>query len=293
MTVMILHRRLSLSVVGVAAVCLASCKDTPPQLTGTTPTEPTAYSASALPAPSSPPMDKHADDAFPLSDDQIRAIVNPSNAPEYIGPTGVIEGTVHVTGDKPLLRNLSVLPDGCERAQKVLGPIYRAGPKGELADALVGVIGVQGFVRPSREDKVVIIRDCVIEPTVIDLSLGQRLMVGSADDAPYMPQTPTKQYVKRIALKGQSPVPLFFTQPAAYAMSWIVGQAPEPGAATVTVFVIPSALHAVTSLDGTYRITGVPVGKAHVTASHLGMPESGQDVDIEAGMVTKVDLRLI
>jgi hypothetical protein len=277
----------------VGASGFFACKESPPKLTEKTPVEPSAYVASASASMTNPPAPAtSASDAFPLTADQIRQIVNPKDAPAYDGPTGVVEGTVHVTGDKPLVRTLAGVPKGCENAQAIHGPTYRAGPKGELADALVGVIGYSGYLAPSHDDKVVTIRDCALEPTVIDLSLGQRLMIGNVDTQMYMPQTAAKQYVGRLAMKDQSPVPVFFTAPGAYAMSWILGDPPAGGYPIATVFVIPNALHMVTGLDGSFRIAGIPVGKARVTASHLDMPESQTEVEIKAGEVTKVDLTM-
>lgn len=277
-----------------APLGLLACKEDPPKLTATTPPEPTAYSATpaSASASASTPPPSTVSEVYPLSEQQIAKIVNPKNEPEYTGPTGGVEGVIHVTGDKPLMRTLQGVPKECAKAQDVYGPTYRAGAKGELADTLVGVIEYEGFVRPSRADKVVTIHDCVLDPRVIDLSLGQRLMVGSDDETNYMPQTAAKSYVGRLTIKGMSPVPVFFTVPAAYAMSWILGDPPATGYPTATVFVIPNALHTVTGLDGKFRITGIPVGKAKLTASHLDMKEASQDIDVKAGEVTKVDLTL-
>lgn len=278
----------------VAWLGVLACKDNPPDLTLPTPKEPEVYSASASPSASTTATVATAapDDVFPMSDEAISALVNPKNSPEYTGPTGGVEGTLHVVGDKPVMRALEGVVKGCENAQKVHGPTYRAGPKGELADALVAVIGYKGFVRPTRDDKVVTIRNCAIEPTAIDINLGQRLMIANADDQVYMPQTAAKSYVGRLVVKDQSPVPVFFTAPAAYLLAWIMGTSPASGYPTAIVYVLPSALHTTTSLDGKFRITGIPVGKARVTASHLDMKEEGVDFDVKAGEVTKIDLTL-
>lgn len=281
----------------LACLGLVACKEGPPKLEGgPTPTAAPVASEEApelgqAPSPKTsvePPSEK-----FPLSDQQIAQIVNPGNATEYTGPTGVVEGTITVKGDAPAMRTFMTLPKDCViSANSIYAPAYRAGPKGELADALVAVIGVQGFVRPSREDKVVTIKNCAIEPTVIDVSFGQRLMVANADPMPYMPQIPDKMVIRRLALKDMSPVPILLTQTGAIGMTWLAGAMPGTEVPTVTLFVLPNALHQVTQLDGKYRITGIPVGKAKVTATHLGMNEALKDVTIEAGKSLKVDLVL-
>lgn len=276
---------------------LTSCKESPPKLEGgPTPT--------AAPVPSDdppgmtkPPMPKMSAESpgekFPLSDKQIAQIVNPSGATEYTGPTGVIEGTITVKGDPPAHKTFMTLPKECEASAKsIYAPAYRAGAKGELADALVAVIDVKGFVRPSREDKLVTIKNCAIEPTVIDVSFGQRLMVANADPTPFMPQIPDKMVIRRLALKDMSPVPILLTQTGAIGMTWLAGALPGTDVPQVTLFVLPNALHQVTNLDGKYRITGVPVGPAKVTATHLGMDEVIKDVKVEAGKEHKVDITL-
>lgn len=276
---------------------LASCKEGPPKLEG----GPTPTSASAVPSDENPndfatPMKANIPvetpgDKFPLNEQQLGQMINPTNATEYTGPTGVVEGTITVKGDAPAMRTFMTLPKDCEASAKsIYAPAYRAGPKGELADTLVAAIGVAGFVRPSREDKLVIIKNCAIQPTVIDLSFGQRLMVGNADSMPYMPQVPAKMVVRRLALQGMSPVPVILSQTGAIGMTWLAGAMPGTEVPTVTVFIIPSALHTVTNLDGKFRITGIPVGKARISSSHLGMDEAAKDVVIEAGKELKVDL---
>lgn len=242
-------------------------------------------------APSNMPENPDKD-RYPLSDDEITKLVNPAGATEYTGPTGAVEGTIKVKGDPPPVRTFMALPKGCDASAPVHGPMYRAGPKGELADALVAVIGVAGYVRPSKEDKKVVIKNCSIDPTVIDLSLGQRLLVGNSDSMPYTPQVPFKMLVRRVVIKDMSPVPLFFTQTGAFGITWLAGAMPGAPVPTATVFVLPNALHTVTGTDGKFRITGIPVGKATIAASHLDMGEAKKEVEIKAGTELKVELTL-
>ncbi len=244
-----------------------------------------------------PSADPHADPAgkFPLTDIQLDKLMNPSGATEYTGPTGTIEGIVRVKGDAPAVRTFQTMPKGCEKALSIHGPAYRAGAKGELADALVGVLQTNGYVRPAREDKHIIIKDCAVQPRVIDISLGQRLLVANADDMPYAPQTAvSKTKITRLALKDQSAVPIILSHPGAYGLTWLAGVLPGGSAPEVTVFVIPSALHQTTALDGRFRINGVPAGKnkVYVTASHQGMPEVRKEVEVKPGSVVEVELEL-
>jgi hypothetical protein len=283
----------ALLVVGV--LVLGGCKESPPKLEGPALAPPSA--TEALPtAPRPPPGPPPDAEKFPLSDLEIAKIVNPGGAEEYTGPTGGVEGVVRIKGDPPLpLKTFAPMPKGCEHVPETYGPPYRsaekgAGEKGTLGDALVGVIGVQGFVRPSREDKVVRIKNCLIEPRTIDLSLGQRLLIGNDDPMPYVPQLAIKSIVQRVALQGMSPIPLNITRPGVYGLSWFAGALPSVEVPSAMVFVLPNAFHMVTQLDGAFRITGIPVGKARVTASHLGLEEVHKDVEIKAGEVLKLEL---
>jgi len=282
----------------IAAALLVACKEGPPDLKGGPTPKPSGepgedeITPSQMPKANVKPEPPPPPEKFPLGDEVLQKILNPSAATEYTGPTGVVEGTITVKGDPPAMKTFQTLPKECEPAKAIYAPAYRAGPKAELADALIGVRTWTGYVRPTKDDKVVTIKNCSIESTVIDLSLGQRLMIGNADAMPYMPQTAQKQIVRRLALKDMTPVPIIHTSPGAYGLTWLAGALPGSDVPTVTVFVIPNALHTVTALDGKYRITGIPVGKAHISASHLGMDEAGKDVTIEAGKELKLDLVL-
>lgn len=283
-------RALAVVALAMAIAPTGACKEGPPKLEGPAILPPSA-SVSTAPPPVAPKTEAPSD-KFPMSDEEIARVVNPSNATDWTGPTGAIEGVVRVHGDPPAMRSFMKLPDGCEDAPAVHGPHYRAGAKGELADALVAVIKVAGYVRPSREDKVVTIQRCAMDPTVIDLSLGQRLMIANADKMPYMPQLPGKVSVHRLALKDQSPVPLNLTQPGAFGLTWLAGALPGTDVPTATVFVIPSALHMVTGIDGKFRITGVPAGKARVTVSHLFMGEVSKEIDVKPGSSQSIELTM-
>jgi hypothetical protein len=281
-----MNTRTSLALALLATAMVASaCKPSGSNGGGQGPAASVSSSKPADPPPPPPPEDK-----FPLDDKAIDAVVNPSGATEYTGPTGVVEGVVTVKGDAPAMRPMTALPKECEPAVANHAPMYRAGAKGELADALVGVIQTAGYVRPSRADKVVTIKGCSILPTVIDLSLGQRLLVGNEDGSPYTPTLPTRKIITRLAIKAQSPVPLFLTSTGAFGLTWLPGALPGSDVPSATVFVLPNALHMTTDLDGKFRIANIPVGKARLVVSHLGMPEFSQEIEVKAGGVVKVDV---
>lgn len=231
------------------------------------------------------------EERFPISDSELTKLVNPYGAQEYQGSTGSVEGTIKVTGDPSPIREFMKLPPECEPAKAVHAPLYRKGPQGELADAFVTITEVNGFVRPHRNDRVISIRNCSIEPRVIDLSIGQRLLVNNEDTMPFIPQVPDKKAIARVAIKGQSPVPLFLTTIGMYELSWLAAL-PGSGIPSVRVYVSRNALHAVTDRNGSFRITGVPIGKAKIIVSHAGMNDVEQVFEIKEKEVNQVQLTL-
>lgn len=273
------------SAVVVSLACFVACKSE----SASKPQPATTVAAPALP----PKAPQPPADLFPLDDGQIAKIVNPGGAPAYSGPTATIEGTIKVEGDPSPLQHFNALPDNCKLAGERYAPLFRKAADGALADALVGVIGVSGFVPLSREDKVVTIKECGTEPRTIDLSLGQRLLVKNEDKGvPYMPQAGERRAVTSLVIEGQAPVALILPRPNIYAMTWLAGSAPGTAVPTDTVFVLPNALHAATGVDGHYKITGIPIGKARVTATHRSLVEVHEDIELKANETRTVNLTL-
>jgi hypothetical protein len=275
------------SAIAIACAAIPACKSQPAP--STTPA-PTVASAPIAPTPKAP---QPPADLFPLDDAKLAKIVNPGGAPAYSGATATIEGTIKVEGDPSPLQHFNTLPDYCKLAGERYAPLFRKAADGALADALVSVIGVSGFVPLSRADKIVTIKECGTEPRTIDLSLGQRLLMRNEDKGiPYMPQVGERKSVTNLAIEGQAPVALILAQPNIYAMTWLAGAAPGSAVPTDTVFVIPSALHVVTGVDGHYKITGIPVGKARLTATHRSLLEVHEDLDLKENETRTVNLTL-
>jgi hypothetical protein len=246
-----------------------------------------ADSSAAATAPSGPM------NATPLPSALIAEGTGANRLPPYSGPTGSVEGTVFVTGDAP--------PDvpsdfsKCPAAARTYGKLFREGrPNADgarpLGDALVGVIGYKDFYVPEkREAKLAIIQDCAFTQRTIDLTFGQRLDVENKMDTLFAPSlvganTPALM----VATPHGDAVHLYPHKPGYYRMVDRLDATPPHA----DVYVLPHPLHAVTDLNGHFRIDGVPLGKLTVFTRLAAIGETGKEVEILNGVVTRMDLTL-
>src|SRR6185369_7757655 len=115
--------------------------------------------------------------------------VNPNKLPEYKGPTGVIEGTVYVTGEPaPVVMGKNF--DRCPAAADVYTKAFREGPalpngSRVLADAVLGVTGYAGFIVAEKSpSKSISIKNCAFSQRSIDMTFGQALEVKNEGGGP-------------------------------------------------------------------------------------------------------------
>jgi hypothetical protein len=228
--------------------------------------------------------------------------VNPGQLPPYAGPTGVIEGTVSVTGD-PAPKETLDIPFACGEAYATYGKAFREGPGRALADVLVAVTRYDGFV-PAAGDVVPIkIHGCAYERRTLAVTYGQHIEVSNTDPREtYLPKLlGATMPAQMAAMPGGDPVKLYPTQVGHYALSddgnhaWMY----------TDVFVVPFPTHAITGLDGRYRIAGIPAGKpvrismyAPIIDAQLH-PDHGiasvtqeRDVEVKAGETVRVDFTI-
>jgi hypothetical protein len=264
----------------------------------------------SAPAPTYAPVDASPESAGPapsataqavesgLSREQIQGFVNPAHLPPYQGPTGSIEGTITIKGDPP--------PDSkgrdyakCPAGELAYSKLFREGPpradgSRPLADALVAVTGYSGaYIPETRPARVVAIEDCALTSRAIDVTIGQPLeVVNKMKDkifAPSFLQQPSP--VALVAAPQGDPVRLYPQAPHPYTLYDRFGS----GSSYLTgdVYVLVQPLHAVTDLEGHYRIDGVPVGKLKVSAL-LGVVQRQAETTVEVtpNVVQKVDLEL-
>jgi hypothetical protein len=224
----------------------------------------------------------------------VSAFRNPNNLPPYSGPTGSIEGTITVTGDPP--------PDTkadfskCPLAQVEYGKLFREGqprPDGSrpLADAIVGVTGYSGFYVPDPDPvRSISIEDCGFSSRTVDMTIGQTLEVQNKTKRLYAPtlvQIDTPALM--VATPGGDPVKLYPAKPGYYTLIDRIGA----DYMTANVYVVAYPLHAVSGLDGHYRIDGVPVGNLRVSARLAAIQKTtSAPIDVHANVVEHVDLQL-
>jgi hypothetical protein len=171
------------------------------------------------------------------------------------------------------------------------GKLFREGPGRTVADALVGVTEYDGFI-PARTDvHPVAIRGCAYDTRTISLMYGQRIEVKNYDARePYLPDLMgAKLPAKLLALPRGEAVRLYPLEVGQYLLAELMGKTWMKA----DVFVVRFSTHAVTGLDGRYRIDGLPAGNVKVSAL---LPAIGKTVDrkvaVKAGETTKVDFVL-
>ena len=155
----------------------------------------------------------------------------------------------------------------------------------------VGVTGYSGYYIPEkREAKDAVLEDCAFTHRTIDLTYGQRLDITNKTDALFAP-----------ALSGSYAPALMVAMPHGDAVRLYP---PKPGYYTISdrfdgvylkadVYVLLHPLHAVSDLDGHFRIDGIPAKtKLTVFARLATIGETAKDVEVLAGVVSKIDLTL-
>lgn len=228
--------------------------------------------------------------AGPYAPAKVAHAVNPKNELPYTGPTGVVRGVVHLTGDAAPTSAV-MFPPKCGEASATHGRLFRTGQGGTLADALVTVIGYDVFVPEVHEVKTVAIHGCALSKRTLGLTYGQRLEVSNTDSVesymPYLEGAPGKAVM--VAVPGGSAVKLYPTEPGAHLR--LRDQLDKPWL-FADVFVLKFPTHDVTGLDGKYEITRVPVGHMRVSA-YLPAIEwrAEKEVDVKEGDNT-VDFEL-
>jgi hypothetical protein len=236
--------------------------------------------------------------ALGLPNASVAAVVNPMNLPSYAGPTGSVEGTVLVRGpDAPDVPSLDV--HACPAALDTYGKLFRAGPRQKdglrpLADALVIITGYSGYFLPERSDakRVTISASCGYPTRTISLTFGQRIDIANDSTLPFAPFLEgAAQMPMMIAppqQRGGEPAKIFPPRADYFPLRDQLQKYVHED-----VFVLRQPLHAVTDIQGHFRIDGVPAEKLHIGA-RLGslLGEAVTDVDVHPNAVESVDLVL-
>jgi hypothetical protein len=229
---------------------------------------------------------------LPFSPEKVASVVNPGGLPVYKGPVGSVVGKVTVKGDPPRRAGPRPAEAKCgKEAVEAHEYLFRVGPGGGLADAIVGVTGYEGFV-PARGDAVEVkIRGCTFDQRTVVMTYGQRLDVVNLDPREaYLPHLEgARAPALMVAMPQGEPIRLYPPRPGSYMLlddmkhPWMVAE--------VFVFKFPTAT--VTDRAGGFKVEGVPVGEVQVGVRH---PDIGQtlekSVKVEEGKATEVTFEI-
>lgn len=228
--------------------------------------------------------------AIPVPAASVEKEVNPRQLPPYTGPTGVVEGEVRVQGD-PVAKTPVAANEACADAHSFYGKAFREGEGRTLADALVAVTEYDGYVPAQGEAVNAKIVGCSFDRRTYAVTFGQRLDVFNLNaKLSFIPDLKGANLLAQmVAVPRGDAVKLPPTSPGYYELQDEMAH-PYMRAA---VYVVRFSTHAVTGLDGHFRIAGIPVGKVKVSALHPAMDKAvDEKIEVKAGETTKVKLVL-
>src|SRR5262249_36574569 len=139
----------------------------------------------------------------------------------------------------------------------------REGTGRTLADTMITVTGYNGFVPAKGDEHPIKIHGCAYDRRTVVMTYGQHLEVFNTDSKEsYLPKLDGANMPAQMAAmpRGDS-VKLYPNEVGYYALK----DDANHGWMYADVFVVPYATHAVTGLDGRYRIDGIPPGKVKVS----------------------------
>lgn len=272
---------------------LAGCED----CNGNRPPRPSADAPDSAPSASATTSSNDGGpvNAVPLKTEDVLAMVNPEKLPAFSGATGVVEGTVTVTGDLAPPPRIPGDFTKCKDAEATWGKSFREGPgtaseSRVLADAVVVVTGYKGFYIPEKREAVqTTIEGCAYTTRTVTMTFGQRLEVKNTSKEFWTPVLePGMNMVLMMATPKGDPVKIYPKKPGHYLLL-----DRDRKYAVVDVYAFLHPLHAVSSTTGAFRIENVPVGKLKVSSMHPQISATDEkEVEIKAGEVAKVSLSL-
>lgn len=223
----------------------------------------------------------------------VSASAKPPKPKAYEGPKGTLRGVIRIKGDPPPATP-HAYPKGCEgTAAAMYGTLFRVGSGGTLADALVSVTRYDGYVPPASDSIKLTVSGCAYSTRTIAMTDDQYLEVRNVDTdtTSYIPWLDgAKLPATIVAVPQGDPVRLYSR---GYGRYWLRDQLGRTFM-VAHVFHLRYATTAVTGLDGTYRIEGIPVGKIDVSAM---LPQANllsvtQPFEIKEGDQNVLDLEL-
>lgn len=274
------------SLLGLASLGIAACRnkspagDAAPAPSASVPAAPSVYKPAAPVA-----------SGLPATQELVSQVVNPKNEPEYKGPTGTVKGLVTASGDQAIetKHHTDKIKDPCPDGRATYSHLFREGMMRSLADVLVAVTGYTGYVSEKKPKVVVAARGCAFSTRTVAMTFGQSLDVVSKDGEAYVPSLlGSRMDAQLLALPGGAPSTLYPPNPGHYFLTDSIKVF-----MLADVFVVKYPTHDVTSLDGRFEISGIPVGKARISAL---LPATRavveKDIEIKAGEPLELSLTL-
>jgi len=260
-----MKRSLGLCVWLVTVACLAGCIEKGTKKSGEhSETQPTSSAGAKAP---------------------LKAVADPT------ARVGVIEGTVTVEGDPPLVIDAAAqkIPADCEVARVMYPPLFREGPGRTLADVFVGATGYNGVSQAKTTPVSIEAKGCAFPSRTYGLQSGQHLEIKSGDQRSYVPSLfGAKTGATLVAVPQGEAISVYHRGPGNYVLvneMQIFAQA--------AILVVDYPTFDVTGMDGKFRITGVPEGACDVSAYLPSAKLSvSQRIEVRASATTSVNLKI-
>ncbi|HMA92648.1 MAG TPA: hypothetical protein VKP30_08180 [Polyangiaceae bacterium] len=222
---------------------------------------------------------------------EVSATGSESLSPRPSTDTGIVEGTVSIEGDPaPVQPGLAArVTTECPDVSNMYGLLFREGSGRTVADVFVGVTGYNGVAADKTSPVKVTARGCTWDKRTYGLTAKQHIEVKSADALAYIPELfGAKKGASLVAVPNGNAIPVYSKGPGMYVL---VDQMRNFIQATVLVVNFPT--FDVTGLDGKFRIEGVPIGNAKLSAF---LPTVNLNTDrpivVKRNQTTHVDLKL-
>ncbi len=212
-----------------------------------------------------------------------------------MAPAGDVTGIVTLKGTPPKEVDITpIMSDAnCSKLHTTMPTthFYVVGSKGELADVVVYVKGINGKSTGASAPPVVLDqKGCEYHPGIFAVQTGQKIIVRNSDPVLHnvhdVPGAGSENKEKNEAQLPNGPDLTFtFSHPEMFLKfkcdvhQWMFSW--------VSVFDNP--YFAVTGKDGRFKIADVPPGKYTLVAEHRKLGTLTKEIEVKAGEPTKVD----
>jgi TonB family protein len=208
---------------------------------------------------------------------------------------GFISGTVFFDGSiaKPVQLDMSGDAICVSLNPKAFAQDDAVVTNGKLANVLVYVTGpaIEGHTFDAPSSPVVLAhKNCQLEPHVLGIQVGQKLLVNNADPTTHNTKllTPQKESWNISSAPGSSSIERRFTTSELYPIFIRVTDNQHPWEKAYLA-VMAHPFFSVSTLNGDYQIAGLPVGRYTVVAWHERFGEKRAEIEVGSTESKTVD----